>query len=176
MSEGWKVGAFSFGNGVSVERFVVLRDAVSDADVLWLVGLNNNIARMIAATDATAYLRNKLEDALAGLVVGECQTTICLHDTDGAKLREVETFCNYLGADDNIYSSVVQFLVALVECFCLSGVSVKTGNIGFWKKFLQFFGDELGADAFVNNICGLAVWARGRDFFLVVTDMANKGE
>ncbi len=81
----------------------------------WLVALDDYPRGMFIASDSTGNLGQQLEDAFAGLVVGQRKATIGLNDANETKARQVEAFGDNLRADDDVDVAVIQCLVVFFD-------------------------------------------------------------
>jgi len=139
--------------------------------LIWLIGLDDDLALGLRAPDSSDDLIQKLKHPFLCAVVRQLQTAIGLQDADHAQMRQVQTFSEQLCADNDIQLAVVELLVARIERLAGRVVGVEAGQPGFWKETLYLAGDELGANPLKGDVWLMTNWTAGRQVFAAPTEV-----
>ena len=131
--------------GVAV---VVVVPGVLDGGAVRGVGLDEDLAKLLATTGATGDLDEELEGALGGAEVGEVEGEVGVEHADEGDVGEVEPFGDHLGADEEVDflgAEVAQGVAELV--LALHGVGVHAGDAGLGEGGAHDGLGALGAEA-----------------------------
>lgn len=90
-------------------------------------------------------------------------------------MREVEPAGESLGADEDVDVAGFDGIVEGGEIVGLGIVAVETGDFGVGEEFGELGLEELGAEAFMNDIDVLAAGAGRGDFLSVAADVTVQG-
>ncbi len=89
-------------------------------------------------------------------------------------MGQIEPASESLGADENVDSTRLNFLIEASEIVGFLVVAIKTGNFSVRKETSKLGFEKLGAESFVNNAGMMAVWTARRDFFTVSANMTTE--
>ena len=126
-----------------------------------MIGLDDDAGGVkVAAADAADDLGEEFEGAFFGGEIGEGEAGVGLDDADGGELREVEAAGEGLGADEDLVSAGFDVGIERGEGFGFEIVAVKTGDFGLGKEAVELGFEELGTEAFVDEV-GLVTLGAG---------------
>ena len=128
----------------------------------------------MTTTDATKNLINKIKCALFGRKIREREARIGLDDANSREFREVETFGDSLGADNDIDFAGFNVFIEGIESFVFLVVAVKAGDIGSLKEAFQFGFEEFRPEAFMDDFGVFALWAGDGDFLFMSTGVTEE--
>lgn len=120
--------------------------------MIGLVGLEDDAGGgEVAAPDAADDLGEEFEGAFFGREVGQGQPGVGLDDANGGEVREVKAARQGLSADEQINFAGFDRSIEVREAFGTPIVSIETGEFSLREQTAEFGGEELGADAFVDD-------------------------
>ena len=64
----------------------------------------------------------------------------------------------------------------LVERVFVVVITIKSRDARAWEEFCQLLMNELGTNAFMDDICSPALWTGGRDAFMLTADVTAQLE
>ncbi len=89
-------------------------------------------------------------------------------------MREIESACEGLGADENVDFAGFNILIEVSEAGAFLIVAVEAGDSGVRKETCKLGFEEFGTETFMDDAGMLTVWTGRRDFFFVATNMTSE--
>lgn len=137
---------------------VIGGETMNDGRMIWLVSLDDGFGGgEVAAADTPDNLGEELEGAFFGGKIGKGKTSISLDDADSGKIWKIESFGDGLGADNDLIFAAFDLRVEVVERFLLGIITIKASDLSVGEKFAELGFEELGAEAFVDDMRVVAV-------------------
>ncbi len=128
--------------------------------MVWLVGLNKNLGGfLVTAPDAPDNLGQELKSVFFRGEIREAEAGVGLDNTYGGKQRQIKTFGNSLGADNDVEITVFNLVIKSIKSFGLLIISIETSNVGVFEEFLELGFEELSAETFMDDIGAFTLWA-----------------
>ena len=101
-------------------------------------GLDDDLARQVAATGAAGDLGEELEGALAGAEVGGVEREVGIEDADEGDVREVESLGDHLGPEEDLDLLGAEVAQGVAEgVLAAGGVGVESGDLVALGKTLR---------------------------------------
>src|SRR5262245_43953620 len=100
-----------------IKRLIVLRASVSQSIMIWMIGLDQNSSRPIAASCASRHLRDQLKRSFRRSEVRQRRARIYRHHAHQSHVREVMSLREHLRTDERIDASGAEVRERLLKHF-----------------------------------------------------------
>src|SRR5260370_23938197 len=138
----------------------------------WVVSLNQNASRDIAAPGASCDLDEQLESSLACAKIGDAERRVCVDDSNERPAREVMALGDHLCSDENVHLACTNSSEDGLDLLAARDVTIQPGNARLRKGCRQRIFQLFGPDPLEHQRLDPAPGATKRQWCFVVAIMA----
>lgn len=131
----WKLLLVTFLEEIFCKLKIISAKGGFDDGVFGLKSLDDYFGMIEMATaNAADYLGEEFESTFFSRKVRQRKTGIGLDDADASEERKIESTSKSLGTNQKIDLAGFDFLIKVGKTVRVFVVTIKTSNLGFWKK------------------------------------------
>ena len=143
-----------------------------DTVMVWIVRLDDHLARGFSSPRPSGHLSQQLEGPLARAKVGKVKRGVCRNDPHECDLWEVMPLDDHLGADQDIDMTGFKPLQnVMVTVFPRCRVAIHSFNMSPGKQGSDLLLQALRSDPHPSKLMALALGAIGRRLDPIITVM-----
>ena len=128
-----------------IESFIVLYSRCLDTVMIRMIGLDHSLPRLFSSSASSHCLAQKLKSPFPASVIIRIQGKICSDHSHQGHIREIMSFYDHLGSDQNIcFMSGKRRQDLLITSLVSGSVKIHSQGSHSWKCVLHYFLNLLG--------------------------------